>query len=142
MKGGGRLLGRRSIKLTSGKHELMPVLNPQDDNDLIHYAIKNSKLSLTNTKSDFDIVCLPYAIRRKDIQHVRDVLGPQGQHIQVYAKIDCIESLHNFEELVKAADGIIINRVELGLELPPEKLMLAQKWMIDRTSQEGKPILI
>ena len=48
------------------------------------------------------------------------------------AKIDTIEALHNFEELVKSADGIILNRVELGLELPPEKLMLAQKWMIDR----------
>jgi pyruvate kinase len=34
---------------------------------------------------------------------------------------------------VKNADGIIINRVELGLELPAEKLMLAQKWMVDRT---------
>ncbi len=73
---------------------------------------------------------------------MRDVLGPAGKQIQVYAKIDCIEALHNFEELVKAADGIIINRVELGLELPPEKLMLAQKWMIDRTTMEGKPILI
>jgi pyruvate kinase len=36
-----------------------------------------------------------------------------------------MEALHNFEELVKIADGIVINRVELGLELPAEKLMLA-----------------
>lgn len=69
-------------------------------------------------------------------------MGPAGTHVQVFAKIDTVESLHNFEELIKAADGIILNRVELGLELPAEKLMLAQKWMIDRTSQEGKPILI
>jgi len=48
-------------------------------------------------------------------------------------KIDTVESLHNFEELIQVVDGIIINRVELGLELQPEKLMLAQKWMIDRT---------
>ena len=74
---------------------------------------------------DFDYICVPYAIRKKDIQHVRDVLGPKGAHIQILAKIDTVESLHNFEELVKAADGIIINRVELGLELPAEKLMLA-----------------
>ena len=91
---------------------------------------------------DFDYICVPYAIRKKDIQHVRDVLGPKGAHIQILAKIDTVESLHNFEELVKAADGIIINRVELGLELPAEKLMLAQKWMIDRTSSEAKPVLI
>lgn len=60
----------------------------------------------------------------------------------MYAKIDTIEALHNFEEIVRYADGIIINRVELTLELPPEKLMLAQKWMIDRANQEGKPILV
>jgi pyruvate kinase len=60
----------------------------------------------------------------------------------VYGKVDTVEGLHNFDELIRFADGIIINRVELGLELPPEKLMLAQKWMIDRASQEGKPCLI
>ena len=58
------------------------------------------------------------------------------------AKIDTVESLHNFEELVKAADGIIINRHELSSELPAEKLMIAQKWMIERTSSEGKPVLV
>ena len=60
----------------------------------------------------------------------------------MFAKVDTIEALHNFEELVKVADGIILNRVELGLELPAEKLMLAQKWIIDRTNSEGKPIII
>ena len=54
---------------------------------------------------------------------MKDVLGANPQ--LVYAKIDSIEALHNFEELVRYADGIIINRVELALELPPEKLMLA-----------------
>jgi len=85
---------------------------------------------------------VPYAIRKKDIQQVRDTLGPSGAHLQILAKIDTVESLHNFEELVKTADGIIINRVELGLELPAEKLMLAQKWMVNRTTSEGKPVLI
>jgi pyruvate kinase len=69
-------------------------------------------------------------------------LGPAGAHVAVYAKIDTVEAIHNFEELVRSADGIIINRVELGLELAAEKLMLAQKWIIDRTGQEGKPVFI
>ena len=56
---------------------------------------------------------------------MRNVLGPNGAHIQILAKINTVESLHNFEEIVKVADGIILNRAELGLELPPEKLMLA-----------------
>lgn len=44
--------------------------------------------------------------------------------------------------MIKTADGIIINRVELGLEMHPEKLILAQKWMVDRATQEGKPIFV
>lgn len=85
---------------------------------------------------------MPHTIKKKDIQNVRDAIGPRGAHIKVMAKIDTVESLHNFEELVKAADGIIINRHELSSELPAEKLMIAQKWMIERTSSEGKPVLV
>lgn len=68
---------------------------------------------------------VPYALKRKDIQHIKDVLGPQGAHIQILAKIDTIEALHNFEDLIRIVDGIIINRTELGLELPAEKMVLA-----------------
>ena len=69
-------------------------------------------------------------------------MGPNGAHIHIAAKIDTVESIHNFEEIIRAADAIIINRVELAVELPAEKLMLAQKWMIDRANQEGKPVFI
>jgi pyruvate kinase len=58
------------------------------------------------------------------------------------AKIDTVESIHNFEEIIKAADGVIINRVELSLEMQAEKLILAQKWIVDRCCQEGKPCFI
>lgn len=53
-----------------------------------------------------------------------------------------MESVHNFEEIIKSADGVIINRVELSLEMHAEKLVLAQKWMVDRACQEGKPCFV
>ncbi len=71
------------------------------------------------------MVVLPYAIKPKDIQAVRDAMGPSCSKVQVLAKIDCLEALHNFEALVKASDGIILNRSELGMELPPEKIVVA-----------------
>lgn len=46
VKGGGILRSRVNIKLPSGKHEAMPVLNPLDESDLIAYALKNSKYFL------------------------------------------------------------------------------------------------
>eukprot|EP00347_Sterkiella_histriomuscorum_P014148 403361980 len=132
VKGGGILGSRVNIKLPSGRHDQLPILTAVDEVDVVNYAVKNN----------FDFIALPYAVRKRDIQQVKDLLGPAGAHIQILAKIDTVDSLHNFEELVKAADGIILNRVEVGLELPAEKLMLAQKWMIDRTVQEGKPIFL
>ena len=132
VKGGGKLESHRSIKMTGGKHEILPIMRATDQADLFNYAYKNG----------FDFVAIPYAVRKKDIQTVRDYLGPAGAHIKLLAKIDTLEAIHNFEDLINAADGIIINRVEIGLELPPEKLMLAEKWMIDRTNQEGKPVFV
>lgn len=73
---------------------------------------------------------------------MKDALGAHSNSINILAKIDTVESIHSFEELIKTADGIIINRVELSQEMHPEKLILAQKWMIDRATQEGKPIFV
>lgn len=92
--------------------------------------------------SEIHYVAIPYAVRKRDISSVRDALGAAGAHVQLLAKIDTVESIHNFEELIKTADGIIINRVELSLEMHPEKLILAQKWMVDRATTEGKPIFV
>ena len=64
-------------------------------------------------------------MRKRDIQIVRDALGVHGQHIQILAKIDTVEAIHNFNELITSADGVIVNRVELGLEMNAEKLVLA-----------------
>lgn len=62
--------------------------------------------------------------------------------MRILAKIETIEALHNFEELVTAADGVIICRIDIGLDLPPEKLMIAQKWMINKANKLGKPCFI
>lgn len=93
-------------------------------------------------KQKCDYIAIPYAVRKRDITFVRDTLGFAGSHIQLLAKIDTVESIHNFEELIKTADGVIINRVELGLEVNAEKMIIAQKWMVDRACQEGKPVFI
>lgn len=92
------------------------------------------------SKHRIDYIAIPYCVRKRDITTVREMIG--NNETQLLAKIDTVEAIHNFEEIIKAADGIIINRVELGLEMYAEKLMIAQKWMIDRASQEGKPCFV
>ncbi len=68
--------------------------------------------------SELHYVAIPYAVRKRDINTVKEALGTAyGAHVQLIAKIDTVESIHNFEELIKTADGIIINRVELSVEM-------------------------
>jgi pyruvate kinase len=62
--------------------------------------------------------------------------------IRVLAKIQTNEALHNFDEILAESDGIIICRAELSMELPPEKFLIAQKWMIEKANLAAKPVLI
>ena len=130
VKGEGVLGHRKNLKLPAGKHEHQPIMTPEEVEE-ISGLLKRHKI---------DYISIPYAVRKRDITTVRELIGHNDT--QLLAKIDTVESIHNFEELIKAADGIIINRVELGLEIHAEKLMLAQKWMIDRACQEGKPCFV
>ena len=69
-------------------------------------------------------------------------MGPKGSSINILAKVDNLESLHKFEEILAGADGIIFDRLEVGLEVQPEKAFLAQRWVIERSNAAGKPVYI
>jgi len=58
------------------------------------------------------------------------MLDHDQQKIQILAKIDTVDAVNNFQNIIKSADGVIILRNELGMELSPEKLCLAQKWLL------------
>lgn len=82
VKGGGVLGSRKSIKIPGGKHEIMPVLHPLDEADLRNYAVSNGNHDLKLTKLiGFDIVVLPFSVRKKDVNYVKDCMGPEGAHI-------------------------------------------------------------
>jgi pyruvate kinase len=60
-------------------------------------------------------------VRKRDLTQVKETLGTAyGAQVQLLAKIDTIESIQNFEELIKTANGIVINRVDFGLEMAAE----------------------
>lgn len=67
IKGSGKLKSHRSIKVTGGKHEVMPTLAPQDTNDILSFCVKSSIFYQLIFFIDCDIICVPYSVRRKDI---------------------------------------------------------------------------
>ena len=58
------------------------------------------------------------------------------------AKISTQEALQNYDEILAAADAVMVVRSELGMEIPLEKVFVAQKWMLEKANIAAKPIII
>lgn len=85
-----------------GSHLDMPILTEKDELDINEFAIKNG----------LDMVAISLVRSAENIETVRELLrqDPNGERIKIIAKIENLEGLNNYEEILAAADGIMIMR--------------------------------
>lgn len=131
-KEAGCLRGSGKVFIPGNRLSQLPILSDSDKNDIIGIAIKNR----------FDYLIVPNVTSVKDLQEVRHALGDAGKNVGIIAKVDNLEAVHQFEGILKYTNGVIVLRNELAQELPPEKLMLAQKWMIQTANMAAVPLYL
>ncbi|XP_050228198.1 pyruvate kinase 1, cytosolic-like [Mercurialis annua] len=100
-------------------------------------------ISEWGSHNDIDIISLSYARNAQDMRELRAFLGEHNlNEVQVFAKIETVEGLKHFDEILQEADGIILGRGNLGIDLPPEKVFLFQKYAVYKSNMAGKPVII
>jgi len=90
---------------------------------------------------DVDYVALSFVRSAEDIERVEYWLRKRKRQIPLIAKIERAEALANIEEILDKADGIMIARGDLGLDLPPEEIPLIQKKLISLSNRKGKLVI-
>ena len=89
-----------------------------------------------------DYVALSFVRSAEDIQQARRALEELGRALPIIAKIEKPEALQNLDAIVEAADGLMVARGDLGVEVPPEQVPILQKSLVRKASHAGKPVII
>lgn len=127
----GAVIGeRKNMNLPNAKVHL-PVIGEKDKKDIVEFGIPMG----------CNYIAASFVQCADDVRHIRSILGPRGRHIRIIPKIENVEGLVNFDEILAEADGIMIARGDLGMEIAPEKVFLAQKMMIAKCNVAGKPVV-
>lgn len=121
---------RKNMNLPGCKVNL-PVLTKQCIKDLTEFGLEYP----------VDMIALSFTQSAADVEMARSVLGERGSHIKIISKIENQEGLNNYDEILEATDGVMVARGDLGMEIPPEKVFLAQKMMIRKCNIIGKPVI-
>lgn len=126
---GGILKNNKGINLP-GVQVSTPSLSEKDKADLA-WAIAN----------DVDYIALSFVRNARDVRNVKNRIAETGREIPIIAKIEKPQAIENIEEILQEADGIMVARGDLGIEISTEKLPVVQKMLIRRANEVGKLVI-
>lgn len=126
---GGLLKSRKGVNLPNVKIS-MPSLTEKDIADL-EFGLKQ----------DVDLVAMSFVRSADDIQEVISRVRAKGSHAGIIAKIEKPEAVEVIDEIIEEADGIMVARGDLGIEIASERVPMVQKQIIDKCRTAGKPVI-
>lgn len=109
----------------------MPFISEKDDSDV--------RFGCTN---DVDLIAASFVRRKEDVVAIRKILIEMGKpHINIIAKIENQEGFDNLEEILEVADGVMVARGDLGVEVETAFVPIYQKRIIATANRFGKPVI-
>lgn len=126
---GGTLTPKKGMNLP-GMNLSTPSITEKDFKDL-EFVIKHR----------IDYIALSFVRSAKDVVELKNWLSEKGKNIPVIAKIEKKEAVDNLFEIILAADGIMVARGDLGVELPPQEVPVLQKSIIRQCNAMGKLVI-
>jgi len=124
---GGVIKDRKSVNIPGSRLD-MPYLSDADKADLL-FGIEN----------EVDFVAASFVRRREDVTMMRKFLDYNGGHlIKIISKIENMEGIENFDEILESSDGIMVARGDMGVEVEYERLPGLQKKFIKACYRSGK----
>eukprot|EP00931_Biecheleriopsis_adriatica_P059908 TRINITY_DN35915_c0_g1_i1.p1 TRINITY_DN35915_c0_g1~~TRINITY_DN35915_c0_g1_i1.p1 ORF type:complete len:614 (+),score=97.03 TRINITY_DN35915_c0_g1_i1:70-1911(+) len=125
---------RKNCNIPGVKVDL-PLLQQKDEKDLLEFALPH----------ELDFIALSFVQDAESVEGVRKLLAehckPNQSPPLLISKIENGEGLKNFDAILEASDGIMVARGDLGMEIPPEQVFMAQKVMIGRCNLAGKFVI-
>jgi len=126
----GVISSNKGINLP-GVRTHLPAVTDKDRADLVFGA-----------ENGVDFIAASFVRKADDIRQIRQILDENGgEEIQIIAKLENQEGVENLEEILAEADGIMVARGDMGVELEPEQIPLIQKKIIRACNRAGKPVI-
>ncbi|XP_034030566.1 pyruvate kinase PKLR [Thalassophryne amazonica] len=130
VESGGTLCSRKGVNLPGCNLIGMQAVSERDEADL-RFGVAQG----------VDMVFASFIHSAQDVKDVRRALGPQGHNVKVISKVESRQGVQNFDEILAESDGVMVARGDLGVEIPAEKVFIAQKMIIGRCNSAGKPVI-
>jgi len=89
-----------------------------------------------------DYIALSFVKTADDVKRARDAAGARARDVRIVAKIERPEAVRDIDNILDAADGIMVARGDLGVELPPERVPPSQREIVRRANAADKPVIV